>query len=352
MRFVVWALLLGLVFLRILASIPKYKEGQKIRISQKVTSEPVRYSYYQSLNLSGLRVYLPKYPEVLYGDEVLVEGTIEDGKLSDAVLLELRQGTGPLFLLRKKLVNFYESSLPQPFSGLVSGVTLGSKSGLSADFWERLKLTGTAHVVVASGMNVTLVAGFLVGVTCLFLPRRSAIPLAIAGVWGYSLLSGFDAPIIRAAVMGSVTFLAQAAGRLVSAWKALIFSALVMLLFWPSWVFDLGFILSFVATACLLLFEPRVKRFFRFLPEVIKEGFSTSLAAQIGVAPIIFVTFGQFNILSPAVNALVLWTVAPITIIAGVSGIVALIIPTLGRLTIYLVYPLAFWFVKVIEAFS
>jgi len=352
MRIVVWIFLIGLIIFRFFSTLPKYKDGQKVRITQKVTSEPVRYSFYQSFNLSGLTVYIPKFPEVTYGDSVVVEGTVEGRKLSNAKLIEVSEGRGPLVRVRKRLIDFYQSALPQPYSGLIAGVVLGSKAGLSEDFWDDLKVTGTAHVVVASGMNVTLVTGFLVGMVTIFLPRRKAIPLAIAGIWVYSLISGFDAPIVRAAVMGSVAFLAQWAGRVVTAWKALFLSAACMLIAWPQWLTDLGFILSFVATTCLLLFEARVRKVFSFLPNIIREGFSTSLAAQIGVAPIIFVTFGQFNLLSPLINALILWTIAPITILAGLSGILGLVIPLAGKLILYLSYPLTFWFVKVVTLFS
>ena len=155
-----------------------------------------------------------------------------------------------------------------------------------------------------------------------------------------------------AAAMGTVAFMAQATGRLTSAWKGLLLSGLAMLVIWPAWISDLGFILSFVATASILIFEPKVKKLLSRFPKILREDFSVTLAAQIGVTPIIFATFGQFNLLSPIINVLVLWTVAPITVIAGVSAIVGLVFPFMGKLLLYLCYPLAFWFVKVIEVFS
>jgi competence protein ComEC len=117
--------------------------------------------------------------------------------------------------------------------------------------------------------------------------------------------------------MGSVTFVAQALGRLQAASRALFLSAALMLIIKPDWITDLGFILSFVATASLMLFERKIASLIRFVPGIFREGLSTSLAAQIGVAPILFATFGQFSLLSPIINALVLWTIAPITIIGG-----------------------------------
>ena len=234
----------------------------------------------------------------------------------------------------------------------MAGVTLGSKSSLPTHFWESLKLSGTAHVVVASGMNVTLVASFLMGILVLFLPRQRAVPVALLGIWTYSLISGFDAPIVRAAIMGSLVFSAQALGKLSSAARALILSALAMLIIWPHWLTDLGFILSFVATASLMLFERKVAHLVRFVPGIFREGFSTSLAAQIGVAPILFVTFGQFNLLSPIINALVLWTIPPITIIGGIGGIIGLMMPFFGKLILLLSYPLTSWFIWIVELFS
>ena len=352
MKFIVWILLAVGVIVRFLTTLANFSDGQKVRISDRVKEEPVRYSYNQGFRLSGLRIYLPKYPEVSYGDRVVVEGVVDSGKLSNAKLIQLKKGNGLLLGLRERLIKFYESSLPQPYSGLIAGMVLGSKTGLSESFWESLKKTSTAHVVVASGMNVTLVAGFLVGATCLFLPRRKGVILAILGVWLYAFLSGFDAPIIRAAAMGTVAFMAQATGRLTSAWKSLLLSALAMLLIFPGWISDLGFILSFVATASILIFEPKVNKLLKNFPKLLREDFSVTLAAQIGVTPIIFATFGQFNPLSPVINVLVLWTVAPITVIAGASAIIGLAFPFMGRILLYLCYPLAFWFVKVIAVFS
>ena len=263
--------------------------------------------------------------------------------------METKESTGVLYKLRQKLVLFYQRALPEPHASLVAGVTIGSKASIPKEFWESLKRSGTAHVVVASGMNVTLVASFLLGLLVLLVPRKRAVPLALSGVWLYALLSGFDAPIIRAGVMGSIALAAQEFGRLNFAWRALVLSAGMMLLIWPTWLTDLGFILSFLATASLLLFEKKIAKLLRKVPSILREDLSTSLAAQIGVAPILFISFGQFNLLSPIINALVLWTIVPITVIGMAAGLVGLIIEPLGKWILYLVYPLTSWFVWIVN---
>jgi len=345
----IWPLLVLLIFVRYITTRPTYQTGDRIRITSRVISEPVRYTDTQYLKVEGLRFYLPLYPEVGYGDEIVVEGVVEENKLKSVELIEIKPASGILPKMRKMLVGFYQKSIPEPHSSLVAGVVLGSKASIPNDFWESLKITGTAHVVVASGMNVSLVASFLMNGLVTLIPRRKAIFFALAGIWIYAIMSGFDAPIIRAAIMGSIAFTAQVLGRINYAWRGLFISALVMLIVRPDWISDYGFILSFVATASLLLFQKKIENKLPRLPKIVKEDFSTSLAAQIGVAPILYATFGQFNIFSPFINAAILWTIAPITIIGMVAGIVSYISIWLGQAILMLTYPLTWWFIGVVN---
>ena len=352
MRYFFWIFLILLVIVRQITTRPIYTDGDKIRITTRVASEPIRYENSQGLTLVGLKIYLPKFPEIHYGDNVVVEGVVKEKKLENPTIVSVEEGTGILYKFRKRIIEFYQKSLTEPHASLVAGVTLGSKQSIPPDFWESLKLTGTVHVVVASGMNVTLVAGFLVGFLIIFLPRRRAISLALLGIWIYAVVSGFDAPIVRAAIMGSIGFVGLALGRVNDAWRALFLSVLGMLIAKPEWIGDLGFILSFVATVSLMLFEGRIEAKLKFIPKLIRQDFSTSLAAQIGVAPILWATFGQFNLLSPVINAAVLWTIAPITIIGIVAGILSLTVPLIARLILFVLFPLTSWFIAIVELFA
>ena len=341
-----------LVIFRYFSTRPIFRDGDLIRVASRVSAEPVQYTNARRLILAGLKIYLPKYPEVGYGDRVVIEGVVAGGQLKKPRLISVEREGGILFRLRQRLIAFYRFVLPEPHASLVAGIVLGSKSQISESFWQSLKNSGAAHVVVASGMNVTFVAGFLIAVLALYLPRKKALIPAVIGIWLYAVLSGFEAPIIRAAAMTTLAFWAQAVGKVSFAWEILLFSALVMLAVKPSWLNDTGFILTYVATSSLMLFSGRIKRLFGFLPKAtvfFNEGLITSLAAQIGVAPILFVTFGQFNLFSPLINALILWTVPLIMIIGAIGGIVGLVVPVVGRLILLIVYPLTWWFTMIIS---
>lgn len=338
-----------------------FKEGDIIRITARVTSEPVRFDTKQYLKLEGLKIYLPLYPEVSYGDNIVVEGVVNEDKLASPKLISNKENQNLGYKVREKIITNYSKALPKPHSSLISGMVLGSKSAIPQDFWEKLKLSGTAHVVVASGMNVSLVANFLIAFLVIFWKRGTALVFTILGIWLYAFFTGFDAPIIRAGVMGTVAFLAQYLGRQSEAIRAVFISAFIMLIVSPAFLWDLGFLLSFFATLSLILFEHRIEKVIlrvKFLKgsdpvsKTIVSDLATSLSAQVGVAPILYFYFGQFNVFSPLINVLILWTVVPITIIGMTSGVVGLLYEPLGRSIIYLIYPLTSWFTFIVTVFS
>lgn len=348
----IWLILFLLIFVRYVTTRSIYKDGDKIRLTATIFSDPKNSGNYQTFSVSGIRVYLPRFPEIIYGDRVVIEGSVEDGKIYNAKLISKDSFMGPGSFFRKNLIDFYEKNLPQPVSGLFAGIVLGSSGALSEDFWENTKNTGVAHIVVASGTNVTFVIAFVFSVTSLFLIRKKSILIVVSGMVFYLFLSGFQPPLIRASIMAGVAFLAESSGRLLKSFRNLLMTAGIMLVIEPEWIGDLGFILSFASSASIIVFSGKILKFINFLPNIIKHDFSATLSAQIGVAPIIFATFGKFNLISPIVNLFVLWTVPLVMILAGLGGVVGLVFPFLGKLILFVSYPLGWYFAKIVELFS
>lgn len=331
-------------------------EGKEVLIKGRVLSEPVLYEKTQSFNLKGFKIYAKRFPQVNYGDYLEVRGIVEDRKIKKAEIINLENTNNILFLFRQNLLNVYKHSLPAPHSALVSGVTIGSKSQINSDFYEELKKSGTLHVVVASGMNVTLVAGFLMTLFASLVSRKVAVIVSLAGIWIYALVSGFDSPIVRASIMGSIAFSAQILGKEYFAMIALGATSIIMIFLNPLIILDWGFILSVGATLSLMLFYTPLNSLIalkiKLLPNILKEDFITSLSAQVIVAPLLFLFFGNFNIFSPFINAIVLWTIPSITIIGIVGGILGTIYFPLGKLVLFLIYPFSLWFNICIKFFG
>ena len=354
--------LIFLLIIRFYQSTPKYKENDQIKITASITEMPtVTINSFgtaqQKFKLLGITVYAPLYPSFRYGDRLEATGQVQKGKsgywlktAKEINLLPPHPLLSPLGRFRNRLESLLRTYLPEPHSSLLAGMVLGSKN-LPSDFYQKLQNSGTLHVVVASGANIALLVAPLMEIFLLVFSRRLAAVFLIFIIWFYALLTGFEPPILRASLMASFSFLALLLGRRTLAWWSLILSVFFLLLINPQYIFDIGFQLSFLATAGILWFSPPLKKLFRFLPVIIHESWCMTLSAQIATLPVLLFTFHRFQPLSPFVNAALLWTVPWITSLGMVSLFLGLIWYPLGQGIAYLIYPLSSIFIFVTGIF-
>ena len=364
-------LLILLFFLRwkTLPSSPDFKSGQEVRITGALREEPKIVGSTQRFSLAGIEIKTFVYPEYFYGDYLIATGILKEKygqwlfdyqEIRKEITQIQKQGIeqkilGSISALRRRVEKVYRFSLPEPQASLMAGIVLGSKSGFPYDFYQSLKKTGTLHVVVASGMNITLVAIFLINFFVLFLNRKLAVFLAFLGIWFYVILAGWEAPVVRAGIMGSLAFIAQGLGKEKAAIRGLIFAGGLMLFINPNYLFDLGFQLSFAATAGILFVYPKLKSLKKARRIFALPGFgdnlASTLAAQTLTLPIMIFNFGGVNPISPLVNAFVLWTIQWIMAIGALAGLFGLINPTLGKIICLPAYVLLTFFIKTVELF-
>ena len=156
--------------------------------------------------------------------------------------------------------------------------------------------------------------------------------------------------------MGILVFSAQILGRQRLSSYGLILSGYFMVLLSPDTIFDIGFQLSFVATAGLLYIRPifyssePIKRILG--NSLVGEDIATTISAQAAALPILLANFGIYSIWSIVVNALVLWTVPILMVIGGVGGVLGLFFDLAGKSVIFLSFPFILYFEKIIDVFS
>lgn len=247
--------------------------------------------------------------------------------------------------IRQKIISFFNSNLSSNSSGLLLGIVFGIKEGIPSDFLKDLRQVGVMHVIAASGMNVTMVGGFLSSIFLLFLKRQLALTLSILGILVYAVLAGLEASIIRASIMGILVFTAYILGR--QAWPlfGLILTGYLMLIFDPNLIFDIGFQLSYLATLSLLYLKPVFKN-------PILDSFQTTIFAQIATLPVIIANFGIYSLWSVLVNGLVLWTVPSLMVIGGVSSILSFLIEPIAKLILLMSIPILIYFETVVKFFA
>ena len=223
---------------------------------------------------------------------------------------------------------------------VVAAMTLGDKSQLTNELRKTYAITGASHILALSGLHL----GIIYTLLSLLLSRRRwwivSQVVIIVCIWLYVFLVGMTVSVVRSAVMITVYALLSLGHRDKMSVNTLAFAAIVMLLFNPLSLFDVGFQLSFLAVLAILLFYPLFEgvwpqpflmdhRVFKWLWTML----SVSCAAQIGVAPLIVYYFGRFSCFFLLTNLLV---VPAATLILYLS-LVVLLIPSLAYLLIYMV---------------
>lgn len=334
------------------------------------------------LNSGQIKILIqsPKYPEYKYGDELLIKDKIKEPEnftddfdwkaylAKDNIYLTaynpqielLAQDKGnkiyaSLYKFKNKLENIFKENLPEPSASLLAGITLGSKSGMPEDVYEKFKATGTAHIVALSGYNISIIAWAVMGAMMFFMVARNiSFWISLAVIVLFVLMTGASASVVRAAVMGVLVLIARREGRMYTAANALVFAGAAMVFLNPKILrFDVGFQLSFLATLGLIILSPKLEDKFKNAPEAFgtKEALIATLSAQIFVLPLLIYQFGYFSPIGILVNILILPAV-PIAMFLGFAGAFAgLISPLFAKIFLWPVWLFLSYILNIVEIF-
>lgn len=264
------------------------------------------------------------------------------------------------------LVNLYlrnkvkEAVPDKATAALLTGMVLGGSDELSTELRESFSNNGLSHLLSVSGTHLVLLTSFLLlllqRIKLISNNKRSFIILLF--MISYACLCGLKPPILRAVCMSTLLLWGHQERERSSTKKQGLFTKVqsqadkgkilcilcMLLLIWkPVWILDLGFQLSFGTTAGLLWLLPRLKEKLGFIKvEELKEGLAVTMAAQLATLPILVGNFYTISIISLASN-LLLVPVLEVTTILTIIGIVAgcMIAPVGGG-----VLQIAAWFLK------
>jgi competence protein ComEC len=259
-----------------------------------------------------------------------------------------------LFAIKNSFINQINKYLPEPESSLGVGLIIGGAGNFGDTLQQDFRQVGVSHIVVLSGYNISIVA-----VTILYLfsrlPLFAGLGLSALGIILFSLAAGGQASVVRAALMALVAIFARTTGRMYQSGLALLFAAFVMIIFNPKILaFDIGFQLSFLATAGLFYLSPIFEKHLGFIPKrfTLRQTAATTFGAQLAVLPWLLYKFGLLSLVAPISNMLILplvpWTML-LALLVGVAGFIFAPLATLLGWITYL--PLVF-IIKTIEVLA
>lgn len=253
------------------------------------------------------------------------------------------------------LVERIDQFFPQPEGALLAGVLFGEQAGLGQDLQDNFRKTGIVHIVVLSGFNVTIVAIFIVWVLRRFLSEHIALLFGIVGIILFAILVGAGATIIRASVMAILAIIARVLGREHDVIRVLFLAAFFMVLQNPKiLLFDISFQLSFLATLSLIYFAPVIENYFGWITEkfTLRETVVSTFAAQIFVLPLLLYSIGEFSIVSPIVNVLVVPWVSITMLLGFISALLGLIWSGFGMILMVPTYIILHLQILVVKFFG
>ena len=317
-----------------------------------------------------LLVFVSRYPEFSYGDVLQIKGSLETPQRLDefdypgylanqgifstmafpkVALISAGHGFKPLwwiYSLRETLGHKIAEVLPEPQAALAQGILLGIRGNIPQSLKDDFTVTGTTHILAISGVNLNIVTGILVatGVWLFGKRNRLYIWLALVAIWAYSLLTGFDPPVVRAAFMVSLFLFAELLSRQQSIRTALAFSAAIMAVLTPRVLWDVSFQLCFLAMLGLVYVVPPLQSIGKImitkitgeegwqasLLKWIIDSFAVTLGVTIVVWPLIARYFGVFSLVSPIATLLILPVLPAIMLFCALAVVAGFIFNPLG----------------------
>jgi len=210
-------------------------------------------------------------------------------------------------------------------NGLVVNV---DESGLSDDFENIMQSASLSHVISVSGFQITVLALFLeIIINKIYLPTKPRLFVVTGILMLYSLFAGINPPIIRALIssivsMAALTFL----GRKLPFVSSLIYSAIILLVVFPSYLYSYSFMLSFAATLGVSLLPLQSTS---DLKHVFWYSSLATILAFFATLPISSQFESSINPLSLLIGSLILPITPIITILATLS-----MIPIIGEISL------------------
>lgn len=358
------------------------EEGQRLIIG----AERVQMNGKTRAMQGQVLVKLPPYPAYRYGDRLILRGELQTPRAAERpgsfdyqsylarkhifVLLTPQntklaargQGNPALLQLlewRDQTRRVLLRELPEPQSSLAIGILLGLQSSISDEVYDTFSRTGTSHILVISGWNITIIAMMLAALTQrLRFGRNTTLIIILGCIWLYTLFVGASATVIRAAVMGSVVVFGQHLDRPAHAWTTLLVACWAMSIWEPQTLWDLGFQLSALATASLFAFGKGTDKMLQRTPlrfralDWAREALTATLAAQVLALPLILYHFGNLSLITPVANVLLLPVVPYAMLFGFVAGLVGLLSLTIGQWLATMAYLCLAWLTEGARLFA
>ena len=214
--------------------------------------------------------------------------------------------------LRAQLLQRYsQSGIDGQELAVLSALTLGDKSLLTAETRDDYSQSGASHILALSGLHLTIIYAILTLLAGRMRRKLVVVVLTTLSIWAFVFISGMSSSVTRAAIMLTMYAFCDMLNRGRPSLNTLSFAAIAILVADPLALYNVGFELSFMAMLSIGMFyrpfmsclSPTLLRL--WLVRAVLSMTAVSLAAQIGTAPLVAFYFGRLPLYSLITNIIV-----------------------------------------------
>lgn len=357
--------------------------GEKHSFVGMVTSDPVVKDGVQEMRLALREPFTAyvlltarAYPRFSYGDEVQGEGAVmraQEPSYAHYLEKERVRGTmkypsisitgshkgsvitSALYAVKHRIMSSFTATLPPEEAVFLGGLTIGARGSFSAELKDAMQKSGTTHLVALSGYNITILVAVAMGLFLFVFPRRVSFVLATLTIVAFVIMTGAEASVVRAGVVGFLVLLARDIGRAHDFRNVILCAAVLMVLANPKVLaFDAGFQLSFLALIGIVYVRPALMTLIGMKEDDAsflswKDNMLTTTAAQLATLPLLIANFGIVSPVSifsniailelvPTTMALGFFSAAASFVSGGFSQFIGLIASMFLKVELGLIY--------------
>jgi len=208
--------------------------------------------------------------------------------------------------LQKKIEEHFSTADRTALSqqgAVLEAMLLGERGRMDESTTAALQRSGLFHLIAISGAHIGIISVLFFFVLRVFrVPKRASYSVLIVLLLFYSLLVEGRASVFRATIMALTFLVSKLLWKQTHLLNTISFSAFVLLLSNPFYLFEVGFELTFAATLSIILFYRSVLSFLPRLPLRVSELFGVSLTAQMGVLPLLAASFNRVTFAALLLN--------------------------------------------------
>ncbi|MFD0991551.1 ComEC/Rec2 family competence protein [Mariniflexile jejuense] len=225
---------------------------------------------------------------------------------TESSLFKVESTTKTLFGIANEIRNHINEKLkPYQFKpdeiAIINALLLGQRQDISEEVYTSYTNAGAIHILAISGLHIGII---LLILQYIFKPIErlkhgkllNAI-LLVSILWSFAIIAGLSASVTRAVTMFSIVAIAKNLNRPTNIYNTLAISMLVILLFKPMFLFDVGFQLSYLAVFAIVTIDPLLYKLWKtkyWLPNLYWHTFTITVSAQFGIIPLSLYYFHQF----------------------------------------------------------